>query len=130
MGSREAVCLYSPLAAGRDGTGRWDSLCQAPADTGRAGAGEPGAAVSGGRGRAVGVRARGTWARPVLERGGWGPEGSGTRRGRVRLGLRRPGPGALSRAGPDPLRPEASGHGAAAPGPAGPEVSGPGGLVC
>lgn len=64
-----------PPAAGRDGTGRWVRLCQAPADTGRDGAGEPGAAVSGGWGRAEGVRGRGTWAGPVSGRGARGPEG-------------------------------------------------------
>jgi len=48
----------------------------------------------------------------------------------VRLGLRRSGPGAPSRARPDPLRPEASGRGEAAPGLAGPEVPGRGGLLC
>lgn len=51
--------------------------------------------------------------------GGVGPE--------AWLGPRRSGPGALSRASPDALSPEASGRGEA---PAGPELSGHGDLVC
>lgn len=79
--------------------GRWVSRCQAPADTGRAG----GAAVSGGCGngeqgpgrahRAPGTRHGARQQRPA----------------RVRQGLRRSGPRALSRAGPS--RPQAPGTG-------------------
>lgn len=96
---RGAVCPCPPPSWRWGWYGRWISRCQAPADTGRAG----GAAVSGGsghrnRGRAGGDGARGT--------GHWTRRDRPTR---VRQGLKRLGPWALSRAGP--FRPEAPGTG-------------------
>lgn len=117
--------LLPPPLPGRDGTGRWVRLCQAPADTGRDG----GARSRGGeRGPGLGwIRAQGACAGRLSERGGRGPVGW--------AGPGAAGPEAFGSAGAeqgrsDPSRPEASGCGEAAPGPAGPEVSGPGGQVC